>query len=138
MRPNTELSAEPKTPRRVRSTCHLLIRSINRWVLPAILLWVSGAGPGEAGINGWTSNGPEGGTISSLAIAGASLRAPTSPDFNGDGTADLLWRHTSGAVAIWLMNGPTPVSVASAGSVPADWTIVGFWDFNGDGKTDIL
>ncbi len=28
-------------------------------------------------------------------------------DFNGDGKADLLWRDTSGNVAIWEMNGTT-------------------------------
>ena len=26
-------------------------------------------------------------------------------DFNGDGKADILWRHTTGSVSIWLMNG---------------------------------
>jgi hypothetical protein len=30
-------------------------------------------------------------------------------DFNGDGHSDLLWRNTSGVVAIWLMNGTSVV-----------------------------
>ena len=39
-------------------------------------------------------------------------------DFNGDGKADILWRHASGLVAIWLMNGTEHQSAsASPGSV---------------------
>ncbi len=70
---------------------------------------------------------------------GADEYVPTNPeDFNGDGKADILWRHTSGALAVWLMNGITFASGGSPGSVPVDWTIAGVGDFNGDGKADIL
>ena len=34
-------------------------------------------------------------------------------DFNGDGKADILWRHTSGLVGIWLMNGTSIVGMGS-------------------------
>ena len=28
-----------------------------------------------------------------------------SGDYNGDGRADILWRHSSGTTYMWLMNG---------------------------------
>jgi FG-GAP repeat len=59
-------------------------------------------------------------------------------DFDGDGKADILWRHTSREVPIWFMNGTTIASVGLLGRVGTDWTIAGVGDFNGDGKADIL
>ena len=59
-------------------------------------------------------------------------------DFNGSGTSDILWRHTSGSVALWLMNGPAVVGSPTLGAVAPVWTIDELGDFNGDGKTDIL
>jgi hypothetical protein len=46
-------------------------------------------------------------------------------DFNGDGRADILWRHTSGTIFLWFMNGPTLIGVASPGTVDPEWTIAG-------------
>jgi len=66
------------------------------------------------------------------------VATPTAYDFNGDGKADILWRHSSGIVAQWLMNGPNVVGAGLPGEVPPDWAIVGRGDFNGDGKADIL
>ena len=61
-------------------------------------------------------------------------------DFNGDGKADVLWRDTSGNVAIWLMDGTTVLNpnTAGVGNVSTTWSIVGTGDFNGDGKSDVL
>ena len=61
-------------------------------------------------------------------------------DFNGDGYADLLWRDTSGNVAIWEMNGTTVLNANSSfvANVPTNWSIVGTGDFNGDSMGDIL
>ena len=75
----------------------------------------------------------------SVTGQGQTFTAPAvDRDFNGDGKADLLWRHTSGAVAIWLMNGTAVIGSAVLGTVTTDWTIVGVRDFNGDGKADLL
>jgi hypothetical protein len=63
-------------------------------------------------------------------------------DFNGDGQADILWRHSrTGALHVWFMKG---TKVAGEGDlVPARiadwrWRIARVADLNEDGKTDIL
>lgn len=62
-----------------------------------------------------------------------------SYDLNGDGKADLLWRHRgNGAVAVWLMNGATVASTAFLGGVPSNWEIEQVADVNGDGKADVI
>jgi hypothetical protein len=38
--------------------------------------------------------------------------------------SDILWRDSSGNVAIWFMNG-AQASGAGVGSVPTNWTIAG-------------
>jgi hypothetical protein len=61
-------------------------------------------------------------------------------NFNQDVNSDILWRDTSGNVAIWEMNGTSVLNpaVTFVGNVPTVWTIVGMADFNGDGLSDIL
>ena len=60
-------------------------------------------------------------------------------DLNGDGKADLLWRHvTDGALHAWFMNGPGTVGSGPLGTVPFNWDVVGLGDFDGNGKADIL
>jgi hypothetical protein len=62
-----------------------------------------------------------------------------SPDFDGDGKQDLLWRNTStGQVGVWLMNGSTAKTKAAIGSPALTWKIVNTGDFDGNGKSDIL
>jgi FG-GAP-like repeat len=61
-------------------------------------------------------------------------------DFNGDGMSDILWRDTSGNVAIWEMNGTAILNQNSSfvGTVAVQWSIPVAGDFNGDGMSDIL
>ncbi len=120
------------------------------------LLAVNGAG---ADLNGWSSLieatgvsadgteitgfgvGPSGTTafIAHLPVA-AAMVARNSHDFNGDGYSDILWRDTSGNMAIWEMSGSAILNenTAGLGGVPTVWSIVGQHDFNGDGYADFL
>jgi Ca2+-binding RTX toxin-like protein len=62
------------------------------------------------------------------------------PDFNRDGSTDILWRNgATGQNAVWQMNG-TNLSQATFITPVADsnWDIGGTGDFNSDGQTDIL
>jgi hypothetical protein len=76
-------------------------------------------------------------TIPDTSLANTLCPAKTH-DFNGDGKSDLLWRDSSGNLAVWLMNQATVISSAALGNVPSTWSIVGQRDFNGDGMTDLL
>src|SRR5262249_24384101 len=98
---------------------------------------------------GWSGEGCSGTgtcTVSMTWVRTAAVVFPVAGpppatverDFNGDGTADILWRHTSGALGLWLLNGTTISGGGMVSPVSNDWTIAGVGDFNGDGKADIL
>ncbi|WAL60909.1 FG-GAP-like repeat-containing protein [Thermocoleostomius sinensis] len=65
--------------------------------------------------------------------------APVTPsDFNRDGNADILWRHsTQTQTRLFTMNGPERIAHAQSLDVATTFrpTVA---DFNGDGKSDIF
>jgi hypothetical protein len=105
--------------------------------------------PGYAvALSGDGNTAIEGGPLATVANVGEMgagwvfVRAvPTNThDFNDDGYSDILWRDTSGNLAIWQMQGSTITNPNSAGlgGVATTWSIVGQHDFNGDGDADLL
>jgi FG-GAP-like repeat len=82
-----------------------------------------------------------------LATAGQRLMArffrnladpwAATHDANGDGKSDIVWRDTSGNIAMWLMNGGQVLASAGLGNIPTTWSIVAIRDFNSDGKFDL-
>jgi hypothetical protein len=46
-------------------------------------------------------------------------------DYDGDGMSDILWRDTSGNVAIWFMVGDHVSRAAGVGNAPTVWSIQG-------------
>jgi hypothetical protein len=62
----------------------------------------------------------------------------TLGDYNQDGKADLLFRHSNGTLAMWLMNGTGVLTTGVFGTIAPQWSVAGVGDFNGDGRDDIL
>src|SRR5260370_27302994 len=90
----------------------------------------------------WEMNGP---TVLNPNAAGVG-NVPTTwsivgtGDFNGDGKCDILWRDTSGNIAIWEMNGTTVLNpnTAGVGKVTTTLSIVGTRALQPDGKRGTL
>ncbi|MGA1224113.1 MAG: hypothetical protein ACO31E_06065, partial [Phycisphaerales bacterium] len=75
-------------------------------------------------VTGWLMDGLErrtGGYISTTVGNGWKIIA--TPDLNGDGKRDILWRSTAnGDVNGWIMNGLVKQSGSFIRSVPNSWT----------------
>jgi hypothetical protein len=62
-------------------------------------------------------------------------------DFNGDGTADIIWRNsTTGDVALWLSQSGSSASFVGQdlGPLSTSWHLRDIVDLNGDGRSDIV
>jgi VCBS repeat-containing protein len=60
-------------------------------------------------------------------------------DFNGDGTADVLWRNpTTGRVDEWRMQNDNWAGSVDLGARGTSQQVAGIGDFNGDGTDDVL
>ncbi len=80
-----------------------------------------------------------GSTVTAELTATNVTPGAAANDLNGDGKADLVWRHNgTGDVAAWLMDGSTVRTDAWFGPVDPGWQIVGVGDLDGDGKADIV
>jgi hypothetical protein len=65
----------------------------------------------------------------------------STPDFNGDRLADLLWYNAvTQKMLIWLMAGATPLREGPEIPAPpgGDWSVAQSGDFNGDGMGDVV
>ncbi len=73
-------------------------------------------------------------------VADTNYQIQQVADFDGNGTADILWWNTSaGDVWIWLMNGATVASQSYVGTVAdTSYRIAGTGDYNGNGTADLL
>jgi hypothetical protein len=69
--------------------------------------------------------------LNGASVISASAVATVTPDwtiqrigdFNGDGKADILWRHTAGFVHLWVLNGASVIRASAVATVPPDWSI---------------
>lgn len=79
-----------------------------------------------------------GGTVHAITAARFAPASSVLPDLDGNGTADLVWKHRpTGSFAFWLLANASAVSY-SVFSVPGEWHIAATGDFNGDGRSDIV
>ena len=108
----------------------------------ATLITVPPIEPDQAGENViWLVDGtavPAWGAIA--PVPDTDWRVSGLGDFNGSGTADILWRHVvTGENVLWFVNG---LDVPSWGVLPPvtdpNWLVAGVADFNLDGTADIL
>jgi hypothetical protein len=65
---------------------------------------------------------------------------PVFPDFNNDGSTDLLLRnHNTGVIGTWFLNGADVVGGVTFSQIPpATYNLVGVGDFRSDGRPTLV
>ncbi|MGE3179166.1 MAG: FG-GAP repeat domain-containing protein [Vicinamibacterales bacterium] len=89
---------------------------------------------GTTGI--WLMDGAATASIAGIFDAGSGFEIVAVDDFDGNGTADLLWRLPEG-YAVSLMDGATFTATAGLLGAGSGWRPALTGDFDGDGKADI-
>ena len=70
---------------------------------------------------------------------GTFAMTDAKPDYNGDGSADLLWQKTDGSFRVSLLNGTNYLgTIVLPTVVDSNWVVMGQGDFNGDGNFDLV
>jgi subtilisin family serine protease len=91
-------------------------------------------------LDGWNVVGTY--SIDINQVRDTNWRVVGTGDLNGDGSADLVWRHeTEGWLAVWYLAGCHVLSTEflSINRVAdTDWHIRGVGDVDGDGKADLI
>ncbi len=85
----------------------------------------------------WLMNGTTTPSVSGLFGPGSGVTILEAADFDGNGTADLLWQ-APGGIAISLVNGPAFVATQGFLAPGSGWTPAFTGDFNGDGRADLV
>ena len=83
-------------------------------------------------------NGAQVQSAQTLGAVGVDWALAAVADFNGDGTADLLFRRSDGMLSLSLVSGAKILAGQVIGSIGPDFDLVGTADFNGDGRADML
>lgn len=93
-------------------------------------------------IEGWTVKATY--YLTSVPVD-TSWKVVGTGDLNGDGFADVVWKHSGGGVAVWFLQngqivGTQYLVLDGAPAVEADpsWEIRAVGDLDGDGKADII
>ena len=77
--------------------------------------------------------------ITTRPLSDRGWRIVATGDLDNDGWGDLLWQHTSGAIAVWYMEGLRMRSGENVGNMQnPHWRVSGADDFNGDGHLDLV
>jgi hypothetical protein len=94
------------------------------------LLWYNTS---NGSVSVWFMNG--------TAVAGSATIGSAPPatwSIVGNTNGAILWRDTSGDIALWGVQNGQVVSSSGLGTVPSNFVVQGLGDFNGDGFPDIL
>jgi VCBS repeat protein/FG-GAP repeat protein/BACON domain-containing protein len=95
-------------------------------------------------ISTWLMNGTsliDAVNFSPGGVSDTTWRLVAAGDVNGDGNADLIWRHTgAGLVSAWLMNGTSLIDAVylNPDRLATAWQFRSFTDLDGDGHLDIV